>query len=420
MRARKTFLALAVIAATAPSEPARAMSADSSGYAVVLPFLFSTGTFVSQVFVENHSSAAVSLVAYYVGESTSTNPGRFTCSDASANSVPQTFGLTVGPDSVLSFDLASLIGQKCKGALPPSPASVDRGTLTLFAQKASDPRISASARVERAAGPGVAAVGFSEAAVPLGGLEGTTQIVAGVRNGTIGSQTLRTDCLVGSLADASASGNLYRLTVKDHTGGVIGSTLFALKPWSAQLLIDVLALVGAPGLVIDGATVEVEPAANPTNPAMISSCRVVEAAHPSVLSSVLSVGKVYEPRDLLRQRSALQVGQTPGWGTFTFDSSKGRSLHVAFLRHPDLVQCSVSDPTLAVVITSPDGHFVAGGFQSTGEFFTGFRRAVNGGDAGAWGVEVIANPGNPPSGPVSYTLSCASGNGISQIDRVSP
>jgi hypothetical protein len=420
MRPFRTFLTLALIAAAIPSGPARAMSSDSSGYAVVLPFLFSTSSFVSRIFVENHSSAAVSLVAYYVGESTATNAGRFTCSDASANPVPQTFGLTVGPDSVLSFDLRSLIDEKCKGSLPSSPTSFDRGTLTLFAQKASDPRISASARVERAAGAGVAAFGFSEAAVPLGGLEGTTQIVAGVRSGAIGSQTLRTDCLVGSLADASASGNLYRLTVKDHTGGAIGSTVFALKPWSAEMFTDVLALVGAPGLVIDGATVEIEPAANPTNPPMISSCRVVEISNAPVLATVLSVGKVYEPRDLLRHRSAMQIGQTPGWGAFTFDASKGRSLHVAFLRHPDLVQCSVSDPTLAIVVTSPDGHFVAGGFQSTGEFFTGFRRAVNGGDAGAWGIEVIANPGNPPSGPVPYTLSCVSGNGMSQMDRVSP
>jgi hypothetical protein len=419
MRPLKKLLSLAALGAVISTGPAGAMSADSSGYAVVLPFLLSTNVFTTRVWVENHSASAVTLVAYYVGESTSANPMRLTCSDASANPVPQSFSLKLDADAVLSFDLKALIDEKCKGSNPSTPTSADRGTLTLFAQKAGDPSISANARVERVGGS--AEFGFSQAAVPLGGLEGTTQIVTGVRNGKIGSQEFRTDCMVGSLYDATASGNLYRLWVKDATGTPIGNKLFKLKPWSAEFLPDVLSLVGAPGLVIDAARVEIEPAANPTNPSMIASCRVIEIANPSVFATALSVGKVYEPRDLLRHRSVMQLGQTPGFGSFTFDPDpKKRSLHVAFLRHPDLMECSVSDPTLALVVTAPDGQFVSGGFQSTGEFFTGFRRAINGGNAGGWGIEVIANAGSPPSGPVPYTLSCVNGNGMSQLDRVAP
>jgi len=412
-----TLAALGLAVLTISGAPLRAMSGDSSGYAVVLPWVISSSVFNSQIAVENHSGATVKLVAYYVGESQSANPTRLTCSDASANPVPQTFSLSVAPDAVLSFDLKSLIDQKCKGSKPSTATSADRGTLTLLAPKTAQARISASARVERVAGAGIAHFGYSQAAVPLGGLEGTTQIVTGVRSGKIGTQTYRVDCLVGSLYDASQSGNWYKLTVKDASGTAVGKTLFALKPWSAELLVDVLALIGSPGLAIDAATIEIEPAVNPTNPSMIASCRMIEIGNSSVFATVLSVGKVYEPKDELRARS-VSVQETPGIGLFVFDAKKGRSLHVAFLRQPDMVECSVSDPQLALVVTSPNRTFVTGGFQSTGEFFTGFRGAT--GDAGAFGFEVIANQGNPPSGPVTYELNCVSGNGMSQIDRVIP
>jgi len=45
---------------------------------------------------------------------------------------------------------------------------------------------------------------------------------------------------------------------------------------------------------------------------------------------------------------------------------------------------------------------------------------VNGGEAGAWGIEIDACPSNPRSSAVSYRLVCVSGNGMSQVDRVSP
>jgi hypothetical protein len=415
----KTFLPpLACLAFLSALSPAGAMSSDNSGYAIVLPFVVNAPSFnnQTQVFVENHSAVAVGLIAWYVGERTSANPTLLTCSESSTNPVPQTFVLTVPADGVLRFNLRDLLEQKCRGSRPAGSAG-DRGTLTLFVNKGgSSTRISALARVEAIPGmPGIPAVGYNEPGLPLGALEGSTQIVTGVQNGATGSVKLRTDCLIGSFYDVGGSGNLYRVTVKDSSGGVLGSTVVSLGPWSAELLVDVFSLVGLGGTPIDGARVEVEPTANSSNPSMVATCRVIGGSTTNYL-----MGKVYEPKDLLRQRR-VSVNSTPGWGNFVFVPGFGPALHAIFLRHPDLVQCSVDSPQLAVEVVAPDGTVITGGFQSTGEFTTRERQSINNGVADAWILRVTENAANPPpvgSPPIAYRLTCTSGNGMSQIDRI--
>jgi hypothetical protein len=415
MRTLGRILILAGMASFAALPAARASSADSSGYAIVLPFVANAPSFntQTQIFVENHSTQPVGLVAYYVGERQSANPGLLKCSEG--NTTPtQTFALTVPGDGVLQFGLRALLEQKCKGSLPAGSIG-DRGTLTLFTAKGGEAtRISALARVERIpGGAGTPASGFSQPGLPIGALEGSTQVITGARNGALGSAKLRTDCLISSLYDASGSGNLYRITLKDSAGNPLGSKLIALAPWSAELLTDVFSVVGVGGMSADGAMVEVEPAANPGNPSMIAACRVVELTSGS---ATLLVGKVYEPRDLLRQRR-VTAGDTPGAGRFVFVPGS-RALHWVFLRHPDLVACTVNSAQLALTVTAPDGTFLTGGFQSTLEFDTGPRGVINNGVAGAWEIEVDANQKSPPTAPLPYTLTCVSGNGMSQLDRM--
>jgi hypothetical protein len=145
---------------------------------------------------------------------------------------------------------------------------------------------------------------------------------------------------------------------------------------------------------------------------MVVACRLLGP------TTTYLMGKVYEPKDLLRQRR-VSVSATPGYASFEFipGSSPGRNLHAVFLRHPDLVECMVDSPQLALEVTAPDGTFITGGFQSTREFETGPRGTINQGVADAWIIEVSANQRNPPSAPVRYTLTCVSGNGMSQLDR---
>ncbi|HEV7667265.1 MAG TPA: hypothetical protein VGS22_01995 [Thermoanaerobaculia bacterium] len=416
----KTLLPpLACLAFLAALSPAGAMSSDNSGYAIVLPFVVNAPSFntQTQVFVENHSAAPVSLVAQYVGERTSANPLLLICSESNATPAPQTFVLTVPVDGVLRFNLRDLLEQKCRGSRPAGSIG-DRGTLTLFANKGSSSvRISALARVEAIpGGAGFPAVGYSEPGLPLGALEGSTQIITGVQNGASGSVKLRTDCLIGSFYDAGGSGNLYRVTVKDSTGGVLGSTVISLAPWSAELLVDVFSAVGAGGMMVAGGRVEVEPAANSSNPAMVATCRVLGGSTTDYL-----MGKVYEPKDLLRQRR-VSANSTPGRGNFIFVPGFGPALHAIFLRHPDLVQCSVDSSQLALEVVAPDGTVITGGFQSTGEFTTRERQSINHGVADAWILKVTENAANPPpmgSLPIPYRLTCVSGNGMSQIDKIS-
>src|SRR6185436_16660359 len=117
------------------------------------------------------------------------------------------------------------------------------------------------------------------------------------------------------------------------------------------------------------------------------------------------MGKVYEPKDLLRQRR-VSANSTPGWGNFVFVPGFGPNLHAVFLRHPDLVECSVDSPNLALTVVAPDGTVITGGFQSTLEFTTRERQSINNGFADAWIIRVNANAANPPNGstPIPYAL----------------
>jgi len=419
MKTLRTVSTLACLALLAALSPARAMSADSSGYAIVLPFVVNSPAFntQTQIFVENHSAnppTPLALLAQYVGERNSANPVMLTCSENHKTPAPQTFVLTVPADGVLRFNLRDLLEQKCKGSKPAGTIG-DRGTLTIFVQKGTaSTRVSALARVEAIPGAGNPAVGFSEPGLPLGALEGSTQIITGVGNGALGSVKLRTDCLISAFNDAGGTGNLYRVTLKDSAGSTLGSTVVALGPWTAELLVDVFNLVGAGSMAIDGAMVEVEPGANASNPSMVASCRVLGGSTTNYL-----MGKVYEPKDLLRQRR-VSTNTTPGWGNFVFVPGFGPNLHAVFLRHPDLVECSVDSPNLALTVVAPDGTVITGGFQSTLEFTTRERQSINNGYADAWIIRVNANAANPPSGstPIPYALTCVSGNGMSQLDKL--
>jgi hypothetical protein len=400
--------------------PGHAMSADGASYAVVLPWVIDSASFQSRIAVENHGGGGtLKLTAYWVGDDLSAMPGQRVCSDGTANPVPQTFTFAVNVDEVLEFDLGALLAEKCKGAQPAGSLG-NRGTLTLLTAPAfGQAKISASARVERRPGGGVTTAGYSQRGIPLGALEGSKLLMAGLRSGTVTPKSLtRVDCLISSFADSTGGGEIYRLTVKDGPGSVLGSMMFPLKPWSARILNDVIKLVGASG-DYDALQVEVEPLANRTSPSMIASCRTIDLANLSIQATALAVGKVYEPKNTLSKRD-VDVFETPGWGKFRFDPAAGRALHVVFLRNPDMVTCAVSDPGLILNVYDPARNPVAGGFQSTGEFFTGFRSDVAGGQAGAWGLEVAANPSRPPATLVDYTIRCVSGNGMSQVDRILP
>jgi hypothetical protein len=396
------------------------MSADGSSYAVVLPWVVDSSNFRSRIAVENHSGSTLMLNAFWVGDDLSAMPGQHPCSDASANPVPQTFAFAVNADEVLEFDLGALLAEKCKAPVAAGSLGT-RGTLTILTPPSAGlARISASARVERNPGPGVTTLGYGQAGIPLGALEGSKLLMAGLRHGKVVAGTMvRVDCLVSSFADATKSGDLYTIRLKDSQGNLLGDKVFAMNPWSAKIWNDVVAAVGAPQADYDGLQVEVEPGANPTSPSMVASCRTIDLANPSVFATSLAVGKVYEPKDLQLTRS-VSVDRTPGFGRFRFDPQAGRALHVAFLRHPDMVSCAISDPQLTLSVEDPAGKLVAGGFQSTGEFFTGARGEANLGDAGGWGLTVEANSANPPSGTVDYSITCSTGNGISQIDKVTP
>lgn len=411
-------LVLAAIAA-ASVVPAAAMSADSSGYAVVVPWVASetsNTTVETTVWVENHSPSPAPLVAYYVGEKGSQNPGLLVCSDRQANPVPQRFTLEVPAGGVLQFGLQSLLSQKCRGwASAPGSVVGDRGTLTIFTPVKQLQRISVVARVATIPSNAVSRVAvFHQDGLPLAALEGNTQIVSGLSHGP----NARVDCLVSSFYDATASGDLYEVRALDSSGGVMGSKRIQLKAWSSEYLADVYSIVGAGGAVVDAGRVEIVPAANKTRPSIVSSCQVVDPTGSAPGRVAFHVGRLYEPLDLLRKRR-VDVSSTPGSASFEFTPGK-RRLHAVFLRAPDLVECSVSDARLMIEVMSPDGRYVTGWCGRTGEFYTGHRGEVGMGEAGAWGIEISECRSDPPNEPVPYSISCVSGNGMSQVDNLLP
>jgi hypothetical protein len=188
----------------------------------------------------------------------------------------------------------------------------DAGTLTIMERDRSDvARISATARVD-IIDPSAPAtpVGFSVDGIPIGSLEGTNaaQLVMGLRSGSPGPVSYRTDCYLATFTDAANSGVVGKLRLRDRTGAALGSSLWvSLKPWELVRIEDVFAAAGVASMSSDDAQLEIGLAG--ANAPVLGYCLVVTTSTPEA-ASTFHLAKVVEPEYEARRRHVDGAGRS--------------------------------------------------------------------------------------------------------------
>jgi hypothetical protein len=398
------FAALAALAAG--SATGRASSIDDSAGRVVVPFVAVGDGLDTRVLVTNHEARDVKLQVRWVGERGGPAPGSSVCS---------TF---IAPKGRL---MAFQLGPQC----PQLPTDPGVGMVVLLEMDPGVARFSARALVDVRPPMGVAMLqSVSVAGLPLGALDTTenVHVVSGLRTQMTGApRAVTTDCYVGSFFDGSgAQGFVAKLTLVDSQGNPLGSLAFPLKPFELVAVPDVFARLGISG-TLDG--VQAQVVFTGKNDAALAYCVASqEFTQKNERTYVLSVGQVADPSDEVRKR-AFMASSTPAGGPFLMlpPPLNRMQAHGVFVRHPDVVRCSVATDTpgaqLEIVAVSPDLQRISGGSPSRVEFATFAHGTVANGVNELWGLEIDWPAGStPPPGSVPYRIGCTSGNGTSLAD----
>jgi hypothetical protein len=408
-RTRSFVLALTAALVSVSAPPSHAASASDAGARVVVPFVEYDKATETLVFVENHEGRAVEVQLRWIGERRSGSPGLRICGR-----------FLLAADSLTSFDLR----QSCS-----LPGTDDLGMLVaMVTNQAGLARISARARVDLLDPVmGLVLQTLMVDGLPLGALDTTDSIhvASGLRHDPTGAAgaPVTTDCFFGTFVDGSGAGGvLARLGLRDRDGQVLGSDIyFALRPFELLRLEDVFKLVGAPSGPFDDVRAAFFPAGG--GDAILGYCRTAQTQPTKGARTLaLTLAQVADPQDETRRRS-VSVNSTPeaqGGAAFALQPAGRRVVHGLFVGHPDRLSCAISSSdALVLKAVSPDGAVTVGGTGSqTGWFDAGPRGQVAGGFSDLWGLEVSWDPGAARTGPVNYTLSCRSGNGVSLADEL--
>ena len=386
---------------------ARASSIDDSAGRVVVPFVAVGDGLDARVLVTNHETAPQKLQVRWVGERSGPAPGLRVCS-----------AFTVPPSALLAFDVVSQCG------LPPAPGV---GMVVLLETDPGVARFSARALLDvRAPGSPVMLQSLSVAGLPLGALDTTenVHVVQGLRTEMMGfSRAVTTDCYVASFFDGSgAKGFVAKLTLIDSQGLPLGSLALPLNPFELVAVPDVFGKLGVTGS-LDG--VQAEVVFTGKNDAALAYCvSSQEFTQKTERTYALAIGQVADPSDEVRKR-AFVASATPAQGPFLMlpPPLNEKQRHGVYIRHPDVVRCSVSidvaHPTgLEIVAVSPDGfQRLTGPTPGSVEFASFAHGTIANGVNELWGLEIDWPAGGaPPVGSVPYRIGCTSGNGTSLAD----
>ena len=395
----------AVGALALASATGQASSVDDSAGRVVVPFVAVGDGLDTRVLVTNHETAPQKLQVRWVGERSGPAPGLRVCNS-----------FTVPPSALLAFDVVSQCG------LPPDPGV---GMVVLLETNPGVARFSARALVDVRSPMGGAMIqSVSVAGLPLAALDTTenVHVVSGLRTESQGpTRPVTTDCYVGSFFDGSGGGGFVALvTLKDFQGTPLGSVPFPLKPFELVAVKDIFAKLGLTA-ALDG--VQAEVVFSGKNDAALAYCVASqEFMQKHERTYVVSVGQVADPADEVRKR-AFAASSTPAGGPFLMlpPPLNKMQAHGIFVRHPDVVRCSVgaNTPTaqLGIVAVSPDMQRISGASPGQVEFASFAHGTVANGVDELWGLEIDWAAGTtPPPGSVPYTINCTSGNGTSLAD----
>jgi hypothetical protein len=416
------FRSCLTILMTAPVV-ALAGSADDSGSQVVVPLVIHDVRHDSRLFVKNHEVNPLTVQMRYVGARSSATPGLHPC-------LPQ---LTLPSVSVLEIDVPTELAKVLDSSGNPcrlNPGDNHGMVVFVSLSKTTVGRLSARARVDvREPGSSRRQTVVIDGS-PLGYLDTTdnTHIASDLlwdkSGGTLSPSPVSSDCYVGTFFDGSRAGGVQGvLRLRDDQGSQVGHDhFFGLRPFEYVSFEDVFSLVGAAPAVYQGVRAEFSFVGK--GDSVLAYCRT--AMHlPAGLgrSFAYQIAQVVEPQEETRRRRT-NVNSTPlvasPMPTFSIDPGENKTFHGIYVRHPDIVECSVTaSDALHIAAVAPDRATVLSHPSArTPEF--GLSTQSYQGWSDLWGIEISWSPDALRTAAVSYSIHCDSGNGTSLADQLLP
>jgi hypothetical protein len=402
--------------------PAAGLAQTTDGYHAiqVLPVVVDTASFTQRITLRNPDSLSLQVAAtYYPADGTA---------QATPISCPAV-GLPAG-SSVTVPSLRTLC--------PTLGAGSQFGTLVLRSGTSSP--FAVYSRVSNAAGAGFSVEGF-----PAQTFTSATTVVTGLRRLAAGAGTpaFQTNCFVGNLGEFTPGPSPVTtdITVKLYQGTtVIGQVPVSLPPGRLVRLLDVFAAAGTPSGDLDDITAQFS-ATGTTRPGLLAFCTVQDNTS---FGADFRIGKVERGRfGMLASQdwgatrnvifeSDLRFSGESAVRKFIIPAGSSRNVHVFYLRHPDVVDCKLWNPSTQQVADEAYGlemrllapvsgvwQPVAGGSGITGfeGLYLGDKAQRGGGFNTIYQLEVESNGANEGVDR-PYWLGCSSGSGATSGEMV--
>lgn len=392
--------ALAVLGSVA----AHAITTAGAGSVVVIPVVAQTVSYTTEVFVRNYDDETLTVNVKFYEANTSSTPGLRTCSQLV---VPSQRTLRMTLDTQCTLTAASHHGM-------------------LILEDAASEKVHAFLAYSRAQTPG--GNGFSVEGFPIGNFSGAQATAIGIKR-QAAAPVYQTNCFVGALGETVN----YAIRLFDEATGLqIGADVTGtLAPYQMIRHLDIFAAAGlpAPG---DYSNVRARFQETDTgSPSFVGFCTVQES---TFFGADFRIAKSTDANDNRQRREICYAQDACGTLSSTptnITNVARKNIHWLLIAQPDYVKCELVSDRLAdlemqlrgpgdtflspVFVTSPP--YSSGGDNQTSFYiFTGHRNdaIINSfGYTTRWFIDVGFREGGNATVPISYGITCRSGNGVS-------
>jgi hypothetical protein len=415
----RTFVQLGLFAlGGAIATSGAAQTTAGAGTVIVLPLAASIpAAYTTTVFVRNLDvlNPLTVNVRYYLADDATPSPPPGTNTPYCPSGLSQ---ITVPANSVFPLD------PKTQCTFPDSDIF---GMIVL--EDAASPKTNAFvaySRTEQPAGANGPGNGFSVEGFPIGNFSSAQADALGLRR-SVAAPHYKSNCFIG----AGNEPVNYLLRLWTGTGAPIqpiGNPLSGtVQPWHIVRVLDVFTAAGA--AATDYANVRATFTNSGGSSAMFAFCTLETSDNGS---ADFRVAKSSDARDVRQARVACygqdDCGSTSLNNAAQITDSSTKNIHYMIIDQPDYVQCSLVSPNvggLEIMLRGPgpiqgNTPFPVGpGFSSGGVgaqsfyVYTGDKGAINNGSTTRWYVDVSYKQGSGFSLPISYGITCRSGNGVS-------
>ena len=406
MQFKSLIVTIVLMSGVGAAIPTCAQSTAAGGSVLVIPLLAQTSSYTTEVTVQNPNAAPITLNVSYYEATNSSTPGPQACNPLMVpahSSVP--FRL---PAQCTSLTAANHFGMLVLA----DAASQQTDTFLVYS------------RIQTPGGNGFSVEGF-----PIGTFSGADADVVGIKR-QAAAPIYQSNCFVDALGEAID----YQLVLRDGTtNAIIGNPLTGtLQPYQQIRYLDVFSAAGAPAgdYFNVRANFHVTTAdATPGQPAFAGFCTVQESTY---YGADFRIAKSIDANNDANRRM-ICFGQDSCGAVSTTDPEQitgntTRNVYSMIVTQPDFVACnlvaaSTDLANLQMRIRGPglpfgstvwpsSAPYDSGGAGKTSFYIsTGPRNAVDNGVATRWFIDVQETSGSTVTTPISYGITCQSGNG---------